>query len=166
MCVHGHSRNRVQPSTATRYNASQTLHLSVSIRQFARLLLTLCIIQPSLSQLSHPLCIIHCNTIPKPVAPHSTPSDKPRTITSRLNISPIISLLPNMFPYCLQFSAPSLMVNSAVPSQKRVKNPWNGESALSAFWRSKAVNCRVNTRSLNLLLRFFAPAGSFSYTLH
>ncbi len=127
--------------------------------------LTLCIIQPSLSQLIQPLKISHCKISPKPVAPQRTPSESPRTMTSRLNISPIISLLPSMFPYCRQFSAPSLIVNRAVPSQNNVKKPWNGESALSAFWRSKAVNCLVKTRSLNLLRLFFAPAGSFSYFL-
>lgn len=125
--------------------------------------LTLCIIQPSLSQLIHPLKIIHCIIRPKPVAPQSAPSDSPSTITSRLNISPIISLLPSIFPYCLQFSAPSLIVNNAVPSQNNVKKPWNGESALSAFCRSKAVNCLVKTKSLNLLLLFLE--GSFSYFL-
>jgi len=48
-----------------------------------------------------------------------------------------------------------------VPNQKSVKNPWNGESADSAFCLSNAVKRRVKTKSLNLLLRL-AVVGFFS----
>lgn len=103
-----------------------------------------------------------CRIKPNPVAAHIIPSDKPRTITSLWNIRFMISFVPSMFPYCRQFAAATLIINKAIPSQNKVKNPWKGDLTASAFCLSNAVNCRVKTKSLNLL-RLLGNAESFSY---